>query len=87
MPHRKTEGKKKICIYRVGEAAGNVLAEWKKLGYADDLLRSEIAYLQKICIPRMEVLYQEVTGGVLELDVTLEANEMALILVHQKINL
>lgn len=80
-------GKKKICIYRVGEASGNVLAEWKKLGYADDLLRSEIAYLQKICIPRMEVLYQEVTGGILELDVTLEANEMALILVHQKINL
>lgn len=74
-------GKKKICIYRVEETAGNVLAEWKKLGYADDLLRSEIVYLQKICIPRMEVLYQEVSAGVLKLDVTLEANEMALILV------
>lgn len=77
-------GKKKICIYRVGEASGNVLTEWKKLGYANDLLRSEIAYLQKICIPRMEVLYQEVTGGILELDVMLEANEMALILVFSK---
>jgi xylan 1,4-beta-xylosidase len=78
------KGKKKICIYRVGEVSGNVLAEWKKLGYANDLLRSEIAYLQKICIPRMEVLYQEVTGGILELDVMLEANEMALILVFCK---
>ncbi len=72
-------GKKKICIYRVSESAGNILAEWEKLGYAKDLLRSEIAYLKKICIPRMEVHYQEVTDEVLNLEVSLEANEMALI--------
>lgn len=78
------DGKNKISIYRVGETFGNVLAEWKKLGYANDLLRSEITYLQKICIPRMEVLYQEVTSGVLELDVTLEANEMILIQIFSK---
>lgn len=77
-------GKKKICIYRVGEAAGSVLAEWKKLGYAKELLRSELSYLKKICIPRMEVFYQEITSGVLDLDVTLEANEMALIQVFDK---
>lgn len=77
-------GKKKISIYRVGEVSGNVLAEWKKLGYAKDLLRTEIIYLQKICIPRMEVLYREAVGGVLELDVTLEANEMALIQIFSK---
>lgn len=72
-------GKKKICIYRVSESAGNILAEWAKLGYAKELLRSEIAYLKKICIPRMEVYYQEVTDEVLNLDISLEANEMVLI--------
>lgn len=77
-------GKKKICIYRVGETAGNVLAEWKKLGYSRELLRSELSYLKKICIPRMEVREQEITCGVLELDVTLEANEMALIQIFDK---
>lgn len=78
------DGKHKIVIYRVREASGNVLAEWKKLGYANDLLRSEIEYLRRVCIPRMEVLYQGGAEGTLELDVTLEANEMALIQVFSK---
>ena len=73
------EGKHKICIHRVCETSGNVLAEWGKLGYAQELLRSEISYLKKICIPRMEVYYQEVEDDMLRLDVKLEANEIALI--------
>lgn len=73
------DGRKKICIYRVAESFGNVLAEWGELGYADNLMRSEISYLEKICIPRMEVHYQQAEEGHLVFKIRLEANEMALI--------
>lgn len=72
-------GKHKICIYRVCESSGSILTEWGKLGYAKDLMRSEISYLEKMCIPRMEVRYVEVEQSMLNLNVTLEANEMVLI--------
>lgn len=73
------EGKRKICIHRISEAFGNVLAEWGKLGYTDNLMRSEISYLKKICIPRMEVAYQYTENGKIRLNITLKANEIALI--------
>lgn len=72
-------GRKKICIYRVAETFGNVLAEWKKLGYTDNLMRSEITYLEKICVPRMEVRYQQPDNNRIFLNITLKANEIALI--------
>ena len=72
-------GRKKVCVYRVAETFGNVLAEWGKLGYTDNLMRSEISYLEKICIPRMEVHYQQTENDHLMLRLRLEANEMALI--------
>ena len=73
------KGRKKICIYRVAESFGNVLAEWGKLGYTDNLMRSEIAYLEKICVPRMEVNYKQTENDHLTLHLRLEANEMAMI--------
>lgn len=72
-------GRHKVCIYRVSEAYGNVLAEWGKLGYSKELMRSEISYLKQICIPRMEVKYLQTSEDVMQLDILLEANEMAFI--------
>ena len=72
-------GRKKIYVQRVSESCGSILGEWKKLGYEQNLLRFETAYLKKICIPRMEVFYQEVKDGKLEFGITLKANEMAFI--------
>lgn len=73
------EGKHKICMYRVGESYGNVLAEWGKLGYSKELMRSEISYLKQICIPRMEVRYLQTKQDILEFTLLLESNEMAFV--------
>lgn len=73
------DGRKKVCIYRIAESYGNVLAEWGKLGYTDNLMRSEITYLEKICIPRMEVRYLQTENERLVLSITLKANEIVLI--------
>ena len=56
-----------------------MLAEWGKLGYTDNLMRSEITYLEKICIPRMEVRYLQTENERLVLSITLKANEIVLI--------
>ena len=73
------EGKHKICMYRVSESCGNVLAEWGKLGYSKELMRSEISYLKQICIPRMEVRYMQTKKDILEFELVLESNEMAFV--------
>ncbi len=77
--HPVKDGKRKICIQRVNSSCGSVLGEWKKLGYEQNLLRFEIAYLKQICIPHMEIFYQEARDGKMSFDVVLQANEMAFI--------
>lgn len=72
-------GRRKVCMYNVRESSGNVLAEWIRLGASENLTRTEVSYLGKICIPRMEIRYEEVSQRVLNLDVKLEANEMIFI--------
>ena len=66
-------------MYRVSESCGNVLAEWGKLGYSKELMRSEISYLKQICIPRMEVRYMQTKKDILEFELVLESNEMAFV--------
>ena len=77
-----SNGMKKVCIYRVAESFGNILAEWGKLGYTDNLMRSEISYLEKICTPRMEVHYLQAESRKLLINIELKANEMALIQIQ-----
>lgn len=74
-----SNGKHKVCLSRMKESSGNVLAEWGRLGYSETLLRSEISYLKKICIPRMEARYISVDNMRLHLHIELEASEICMI--------
>ena len=71
-------GRKKISIYRISEEEGNVLSEWKNIGYLDLLNQYEVSYLKKRCVPRMEVIRQEVNNHNLKLHLKLKPNEMCL---------
>lgn len=75
------EGRRKINKYRVRESEGNLLAEWEKMGYVETLSRPEIAYLEKICIPRMENSWVQTENNALNLNLTIEKNEMQLIMI------
>ena len=72
---------KKVSIYHICEEEGNILAEWRKLGYLDSLNQFEAEYLKKRCIPRMEVIRREVTNQNLKLELELEPNEICLVFV------
>ena len=74
-------GMKKISIYHISEKEGNVLSEWKKIGYLDSLNPFEIGYLKNSCTPRMEVIRKEVTNHNLKLNMKIEPNEMCLVFV------
>lgn len=76
------DGKRKINKCRVRELEGNLLAEWEKMGYVETLNRSEITYLEKICIPRMENSWVHVEKETLNLELTVEKQEMQLILIY-----
>lgn len=74
-------GKKKISRFCISESDGMLLGEWKKLGYMDSLNRFEIEYMQKQCIPRMEVTWKNIENGNLKLEFDLELNEGILICI------
>lgn len=75
------DGMKKISTYHISEKEGNLLSEWKKIGYLDSLNPVEIEYLKNRCNPRMEVIRKNVTNHNLKLDIKIEPNEMCLIFI------
>ena len=74
-------GKRKISSYSISEQEGNILSEWKKIGYLDSFNRSEIEYLKNRCIPRLEVTRKNVSNHNIKLDISLEPNELKLIYI------
>ena len=74
-------GKHKISKYRIQESEGNLLAEWGRMGYVETLSKMEIRYLEQICIPRMENSWILVEGGTMDLKLTVEKNEMQMIMI------
>ena len=67
---------------RVTPKRGSVIYEWSQYGYMDNLRREDINHLRNICTPQMVSRRFHVSHGCLELDVTLEANEIAYIHIY-----
>lgn len=73
------DGSYQIKIRRVNEEHGSVLDMWAELGFHNNLSSGDIAYIQKHCSPKLFIQTQETMEGHLCFEITLEANEIALI--------
>lgn len=71
-----------IRTFRIKENEGSVLAEFKTLGKQGQLIKEEIDYLTKMCTPRLTVNREPVISGSLDLKISLEPNEIALVLIQ-----
>jgi beta-xylosidase/AraC-like DNA-binding protein len=69
----------RIKRQRLNEEQGNLLAEWKNLGYPEEFRKSEIEYLKKICRPRINCEDVITSDDSLILNDTLKAHEIRLI--------
>lgn len=66
---------KKNCL---GPGKGNVLDNWKRLGYRKRLDTEEIRYLTSVSIPEIEYKEQETEADTLFIHTSLRANEIQL---------
>lgn len=75
---------KKYCIriFRLKETEGSVLSEWGKLGNGEKLMREEIDYLKKMSVPRMHIVWENVSDNRLEINLTIDPNEMILVMIQ-----
>jgi beta-xylosidase len=75
---------KKYCIriLRLKETEGSALCEWGKLGNGEKLMREEIDYLKKMSVPRMHVAWESVSDNFLEINLTLDPNEIILVTIQ-----
>ncbi len=78
-------GNYQLAVFRMREEEDNPLAEWKRLGYQSMLRQDEVDYLKAICIPRRSQEVVTVENGTAVIDLTLGANDFALILFHKMV--
>ncbi len=67
----------------VSRSHGSILDEWKRLRCEVQLERSDVKYLQEICVPSMSIERREVEGNFLTIPVSLEPQEFCLIHVYR----
>ena len=66
---------KKSCL---GSGKGNILDNWKQLGYGKRLEKDEVRYLSSVCIPKLEYEELEAKKDSLAVNASLCANEIQL---------
>ena len=69
-------GRYKIKTYSINEEQGSVQKEWQKLGKIEFLSGAEIAYLNQMCCPHIQIRISEVTGNTLHFETRMQAQEI-----------
>ena len=73
------------CIKKrtVSSAAGSIVDEWRKLGFTTRLTVQDIDYLAAMCTPALSLETASAANGVLEFEVSLDPQEIALLHVYR----
>lgn len=76
--------KQQYCMrsFRLKEGEGSVLAEWRKLGETKSLMREEVSYLRKKCIPYMELEWLSTPEYQAGIELSLDCNEIVMLLIQ-----
>ena len=77
------DGAYQIKTYQINEQSGDTLAAWSDMGFESELSKNDIAYLRRVCGPRMTIQTAEVKGGSLPLRMNLEPNELRFVRIRK----
>ena len=80
--HGVKNGRYQIKRRAINSHYGSVQNEWMRMGLTDNLNRMDVDYLRRICVPHITIENHEVTDGILDFSVTLEANAIENIHVY-----
>lgn len=79
-----SEGMYQVKTYRINEKNGSVMEIWKELGFEKGLSRNDIKYFRRVCEPKLMIQKCQTQDGVLDLDISLMANEIAFIRIRKE---
>lgn len=68
----------------ISESSGSIISEWKKLQFATELTVQDIAYLSAMSTPRLSLENLECKNGVIEFEITMQAQEIALLHIYEQ---
>lgn len=77
------EGVYQMKLYRINEQSGSALDIWGEMNYEEELSRDDVKYFRRICEPKLSIQKYEAADGVLELDICMQANEIAYIRISK----
>lgn len=77
------DGTYQMKTYSINEKNGSVLDIWAEMGYESELTRNDIKYFRRVCEPKLKIQKIEAKDQKLDMDVVLEANEIAFIYVKR----
>ena len=70
-------------IYRINSDNGNVLGTWGELGYIRDMDREDVKYFRRVCEPKMLIDNMNVVRHQMEINLTLEPNEITFVRIRK----
>lgn len=70
-------------IYRINSKNGNVLGIWKEMGFIRELDREDVKYFRRVCEPKMLIENINVVRHQIEIDLTMEPNEIAFVRIRK----
>lgn len=77
-----TEGVYQVKTYRINEQNGSALNIWQEMDYEKELSRNDIKYFRRMCEPKLTIQQCEAVEGVLNLQVQMQANEIAFVRIR-----
>ncbi len=70
------EGQYVIKTYAINREHGSVQDEWLRMACPVNLIKEEVGYLKRVCVPRLSINYVETKGGELNFSTQLAPNEI-----------
>lgn len=70
-------------IYRINSDNGNVLGIWGEMGYIRDMDREDVKYFRRVCEPKMLIDNMNVVRHQMEINLTLEPNEITFVRIRK----
>ena len=65
------------------DEVGNVLGTWGELGYIRDMDREDVKYFRRVCEPKMLIDNMNVVRHQMEINLTLEPNEITFVRIRK----
>lgn len=77
------DGKYRVKTYRINDESGSVMNIWQEMNFEEDLSHHDLEYFRRICEPNLSIRIASAEGGKLEIEDTMQPNEILFIRIRK----